>query len=185
MEEQIRRYRELRQNPKINYQLFEELVYLFPSILVIEADGKIDWFEEGYIRHEAKEEAKAKNLDEQALEKELDFVTKNTERVKEIFLEALKQKNKKGYDLSNDVLDLMLSAARVSSESQRNNWIFSNFHNFFDVFRGFLSYFIEPDPEKPFITEPEKQVMLEVLEAIDGLNDRNYEILKNLANDSP
>lgn len=184
MDEQIRQYRELRENPKIDYQLFEELVYLFPSILVLDADSKIDWFESGYIRHEAKEEAKAKGLDEEQLEKELDFILSHKERVKPILLEALKEQNEQK-QLANDVLDLMMSAARVSSESQKNNLIFSNFHSFFDVFRGFISYFIEPDPEKPFITEPEKEVMLDVLETINGLSDRNYQILENLAHDSP
>ncbi len=184
MEEQIRRYRELRENPKVSYKLFEELVYLFPAILVLEADTRIDWFEAGYIRHEAKEEARAKGLDEQQLEQELEFIIQNTDQVKPILLAALKEKQKSD-NVSHDVLDLMLSASRVSSESQKNNLIFSNFHNFFDIFRGFISYFVEPETDKPFISEPEKEAMLEVLEAIDGMNDRNYQILQNLAKDTP
>lgn len=184
MEEQIRHYREIRENPKIPYQLFEEMVYLFPSILVLEADGKIDWFEAGYIRHEAKEEARAKGLDEYQLEEELDFIVQNTDKVKPTLLAGLKERNQRN-DLSNDILDLMLAAARVSSESQKNNLIFSNFHNFFDIFRGFLSYFIQPETNKPFISEPEKEAMLEVLETIEGMNDRNYQILQSLAKDGP
>jgi len=84
MESNLSRYRELRTNPRVNYQLFQELVYLFPAILVIEADGKIDWFEEGYIRHEAREEAKAKGLDEEQLDEELDFIIQNTDKVNPI-----------------------------------------------------------------------------------------------------
>ena len=182
MNEQLTAYRELRNNRHIPYQLFEELVYLFPTLMVLEADGRIDHFEEGHLRHEAEQDAREKGLAAKQLEDEIAYQKANLSKVKPIMLEALRQQNQ-AHDIANDVLDQMLSSAGVSSESQRNNFIFSNYHNFFDVFRSFISYFLEPDPNKPFIREKEKEAMLEVLEAIGGLNERNYNILQELVDD--
>lgn len=182
MNEQLTAYRELRHNRQIPYQLFEELVYLFPTIMVHESDGRIDAFEEGNIRHTAENAAREHGLNEDLLKEELNYIKDHITEVKPLLLEPLKKLNQE-YDIANDVLDQMLSSARVSSESQRNNFIFSNYHNFFDIFRSFISYFLEPDPAKPFIRESEKEVMLEVLEAINGLNDRNYQLLQTLAED--
>lgn len=182
MNEQLTAYRELRNNRHIPYQLFEELVYLFPTLMVVESDGRIDNFEEGHLRHEAEQVATEKGLDANLLEKELAYQKSALSTVKPIMLEALKTLNEE-HDIANDVLDQMLSSAGVSSESQRNNYIFSNYHSFFDVFRSFISYFLEPDPDKPFIKESEKEAMLDVLTAMDGLNNRNYKLLQDLARD--
>lgn len=182
MNEQLTAYRELRNDRHIPYQLFEELVYLFPTILVLDADGRIDSFEEGHIRHEAEELARRKGLDLDLLQRELGFLKDNISKVKPIMLEALKQQQEE-HDIGNDVLDQMLSSAGVSSASQKNNLIFSNYHNFFDIFRSFISYFLEPNPDKPFIRESEKEAMLEVLDTINGLNERNYNLLYTLVED--
>ena len=182
MNEQLTAYRELRQDRQIPYQLFEELVYLFPTILVHEANGRIDAFEAGNIRHEAGTAARNHGLNEDLLKAEINYIKDHVHEVKPMLLTALKHLNQE-YDIANDVLDQMLSSARVSSESQRNNLIFSNYHNFFDIFRSFISYFLEPDPDKPFIRESEKEAMLEVLGEIEGLNDRNYQLLQALAED--
>ena len=182
MHEQLTAYRELRQNRQIPYQLFEELVYLFPTVLVHESNGRFDAFEKGNIRYITENTAREHGLNEDLLKAEIDYIKNHISEVKPLLLTALKHFNQE-HDIANDVLDQMLSSARVSSESQRNNLIFSNYHNFFDIFRSFISYFLEPDPEKPFIREDEKTAMLEVLEAIDGVSERNYQILQSLAKD--
>lgn len=182
MNEQLTAYRELRNNRHIPYQLFEELVYLFPTLVVLEADGRIDNFEEGHLRHEAEQVATEKGVDADQLEKELAYQKSHLSTVKPIMLKALYNLNQE-HDIANDVLDQMLSSAGVSSESQINNLIFSNYHSFFDVFRSFISYFLQPDPDKPFILESEKEAMLDVLTAIDGLNERNYQLLQDLASE--
>lgn len=182
MNEQLTAYRELRNDRTIPYQLFEELVYLFPTLLVMDADGRIDHFEEGHIQHEAEHAAREKGLDVNQLETELAFLKASLTEVKPIMLKALYELNQQ-HDIANDVLDQMLSSAGVSSESQTNNFIFSNYHSFFDLFRSFISYFLQPDPTKPFIRESEKEAMLAVLVAIDGLNERNYQLLEDLVED--
>ena len=182
MNEQLTGYRELRKNRHIPYQLFEELVYLFPTLVVLEADGRIDNFEEGHLRHEAEQVATEKGVDADQLEKELAYQKSHLSTVKPIMLKALYNLHQE-HHIANDVLDQMLSSAGVSSESQINNLIFSNYHSFFDVFRSFISYFLQPDPDKPFILESEKEAMLDVLTAIDGLNERNYQLLQDLASE--
>lgn len=180
----LQEYRKIRGKRNISQKLFDELVLFFPVVLVVKADGRIDWFEVGHINHWIHEDAKLHGVNEDELHAEIDFLKDHEGEVKALFLNALKAKNQES-PISEDLMDLMLSAARVSSESQKNNLIFSEFHNFFDFFRGIISYFVQPDPEKPFVSEQERKAIEEVLEWVDGMTERNREILDELAIDAP
>lgn len=180
----LQEYRRIRGKRNISAKLFDELVLFFPVVLVVKADGRIDWFEEGHINHLVRQDAKEHGVEEADLQAEIDYLKDHADELKSTMLNALKAKNQEE-QVSETLMDLMLSAARVSSESQKNNLIFSEFHNFFDFFRSIVSYFVQPDSEKPFISEAEQEAIREVLEWVGGMTDRNLELLNYLATDAP
>lgn len=177
-------YKRIRGKKNVSEKLFEELVLFFPVVLVVKADGRIDWFEEGHVNHLIHEDAKLHGVNEDELHQEIEFVKDHTVKVKSTLLNALKAKNQEG-ELSETLMDLMLSAARVSSESQKNNLIFSEYHNFFDFFRSIVSYFVQPDPDKPFVSEEEQKIIREILAWVGGMTPRNQELLDYLTTDAP
>lgn len=179
IDQYLEKYRSIRETQNVSESLFHELVYLFPAIMVTMADEEMDWLEENYLYQKVAEEAKSHNINSHALADEITFIKANYETVKPLLLDALAEENQQE-DHSNDILDLMLSTARVSSESLRNNLVYGRFHNYFDAFRSIIGFFVKPDPDRSFISEPEKETILEALDHINGLNDRNYEVLKNL-----
>ncbi len=179
MNQYLEKYRSIREGQNVSDTLFHEVVYLFPAIMVVMADEEIDWLEDNYLYQKIAEEAKSHEFYSTELADEISFIKANYETVKPILLDALAAENQQE-DHSNDILDLMLSTAQVSSESLRNNLVYGRFHNYFDVFRSIVGFFVKPDPDRSFITESEKETILEVLDHINGLNDRNYQVLKNL-----
>lgn len=181
MENQRAKYQELRQET-ISEALFRELVFLYPTLAVLEADEHLDKFEEHFLHEHAEKRAEINpEVSKAELEREVTYLLKNLKTDQEVFLIALKEFLSSEEDYTH-LLDSMLIAARVSSDDWNNNVLYKeNLPTWLSWSKMLIGGFLKPHPEKKFISEDEKNVILNILQDVDGLTDRNVKILEQLA----
>lgn len=180
MKEHLKAYNEHKQGRGLLMEEFYELLMLFPVIEVLRADGRIDMFEKHYfqdlIRSHHKENPQFNYL---IIKEEIDYVLSNFAQVEPILYQALKALNQ-SENLSNYILDAMLTAAQVSTDDLTNNLIYSDVPSWLKLPRTVLTLFLKPNQKKLGISEDEKNKILTVLEQIGGVTPRNLEVLKDL-----
>lgn len=181
MKNHLKGYNQYKEGRGLLMDEFYELLMLFPVIEVLRADGRIDMFEKHYfqdlIRSHHKENPQFNYL---IIKEEIDYVLNNFAQVKPILYEALKTLNQTE-NLSNYILDAMLTAAQVSTDDLTNNLIYSEVPGWLKLPRTVLALFLTPNQRKLGISEDEKNKILTVLEKIGGATPRNLEVLKELS----
>lgn len=181
MENQHTKYQELRQET-ISEALFQELVFLYPTLAVLEADEHLDKFEEYFLEEHAEKRAEINpEVSKAELEREVTYLLKNLKSNQEIFLITLKGFLTKEEDYTH-LLDSMLTAARISSDDWNNNVLYKdNLPSWLGWSKMLIGGFLKPHPEKKFVSEDEKTVILSILQDVGGLTERNVKILEQLA----
>ena len=160
---------------------FRELLMLFPIIEVLRADGQMDIFEKHYFHDLIKKHHEENtNFNYHIIKEELTYVLANFAQVEPILYTALKELNQ-SENLSDYLLDSMLTAARVSSDDLRNNLIYSEIPGWLKLPRTLLAMFLTPNQDKNSISEEEKNQILTVLEKIGGISARNLKVLDELS----
>ncbi|MGD1843221.1 MAG: hypothetical protein ACFB0B_20355 [Thermonemataceae bacterium] len=179
METYLEQYNQQRPQP-INKNTFELLLMLFPVLKVIKADGDVDRFEKAFYTEQLqKQKALDQHLDEALVKEEIEYILANLDTLNTLFLEALQAFNQLN-GVSDHLLDLMLGASRVSYDSWKNNLIYVEPVSWFKMPQKLIAMFLSPDENKKRISEAEKNTMLTVLKAVEGLTERNINILQTL-----
>lgn len=181
MKEHLKNYNQKKDDRGLLMEEFRELLMLFPIVEVLKADGRIDMFEKHYF-HDLIRSHHKNNPDFNYLiiKEEIDYVLENFASVEPILYNALKTLNQTE-NLSNYILDAMLTAAQVSSDDFKNNLIYSDVPGWLKFPRTVLAIFLTPNKSKIGVSEEEKNQMLTVLEKIGGVTNRNLEVLNSLS----
>lgn len=181
MKEILKAYNQQKTERGLLIEEFRELLMLFPVIEVLRADGQMDIFEKHYFHDLIKKHHEENpNFNYHIIKEEIAYVLANFTQVEPILYEALKALNQTE-DLSNYILDSMLTAARVSSDDLKTNLIYSEVPGWLKLPRTMLAVFLTPNQDKVSISEEEKNQILTVLEKIDGVSERNLKVLDELS----
>jgi hypothetical protein len=180
MKEHLKVYNQYKEGRGLLMEEFYELLMLFPVIEVLRADGRIDMFEKHYFQDLIKSHHKENpQFNYLIIKEEIEYVLNNFTQLEPILYEALKALNQTE-NLSDYILDAMLTAAQVSTDNLTNNLIYGDVPGWLKLPRTVLALFLTPNQKKLGISEDEKNKILTVLEKIEGTTPRNLELLKEL-----
>lgn len=147
-------YRRERRTETLKLEEFEQLLLLFPSVLVLQADGHIDTTEMMFLSQMAKILSRAgASLSEADLRQEVRYLSRSVNYWRKPFMEVLVRYIEERR-VATEVLDLMISAASSSTGNVRQN-ILIRMHNRLDDGTGAL--------EQVFISEEEKYAILNLV----------------------
>ncbi len=181
MKESLKAYNQQKAERGLLMEEFRELLMLFPVIEVLRADGQIDMFEKRYFHDLIKKHHEENpQFNYYIIKEEITYVLHHFAQVEPILYTALKELNQ-SENLSDYLLDSMLTAARVSSDDLRNNLIYSEIPGWLKLPRTLLAMFLTPNQDKNSISEEEKNQILTVLEKIGGISARNLKVLDELS----
>jgi len=181
MENQLEEYEKLR-GKIITKAVFEELVFIYPLLAVLEIDRNFDDFEQHFIEEQVEQRAKINpEVGMEELQTEVSFMIKDFQVIKAVLLKALNEHIQTEEDAEH-LLDMMLSSARVSSGDWNNNVLYSDdLPEWLSWSKWLIGGFLPPHTEKQQVSEEEKNVILDILEKVNGLTPRNIEVLKQIA----
>ncbi|OJJ17924.1 hypothetical protein BKI52_29125 [marine bacterium AO1-C] len=181
MKEILKAYNQQKADRGLLIEEFRELLMLFPVIEVLRADGQMDMFEKHYFHDLIKKHHEENpHFNYYIIKEEITYVLDNFSKVEPILYDALKELNQ-NEDLSNYILDSMLTAARVSSDDLKTNLIYSEVPGWLKLPRTILAVFLTPNKDKTSISEEEKSQILTVLERVGGVSERNLQVLNELS----
>ena len=181
MKEQLKKYNEIKDERGLMMSEFRELLMLYPILAVLNADGRIDSFEKHFFNKQIKKRYKEKkDFNLLILQEEVKYTIENYEKMSDVLLQALYVLNKEE-NLSEYILDVMVTAAGVSMDSFGNNLLYSQeVPAWLQVPRSIFGVFIKPDKNKKGISEQEKEMIVRILEGIDAMTERNIKVLEKL-----
>lgn len=154
------RYRIEQPESRIPLEAFSQLINLFPSILVLRADGHVDTPEMFTLYKLARHAIPTEPED--LVKKEVRSLTWGAEYWKEPFLRVLKQKvavDKIGLE----VIEYMIAAASSSTGDLQANFHYATSNPYAGVER--LN--AKPDTDVQFISDDEKRVILQIAEYLE------------------
>ena len=165
----LERYRNERNAHHLDEVLFQHLLYLFPAILVAQADGHVDTTEVMHLNKLVLYITENQSgFNEDQLKAEIRYLMWNAQIWRTAFLNALKEllaETHKG----REVIDLMISTASSSTGSLINNILLSTLNPSNDSVKTSLNF----DPAAEFISDVEKNEIVNVAKYLGLFNDKS------------
>ncbi|GAB4123790.1 MAG: hypothetical protein OHK0045_03770 [Raineya sp.] len=163
----------------INLETFEELVLLFPILVVVSADKNIDGAEKNYYLEQLeKKSSKNEELNLSLLKAEVNYIVHNIEELYPLMIAALRiivEKQK----IENSLMDSMLAAAKVSYEPWQTKSLYAEYTNHLVLSKNLLDLIVEDVVDKKErVSEEEIKAIKRILLDTKALNERNKMILE-------
>ncbi|KOY87934.1 hypothetical protein AD998_18925 [bacterium 336/3] len=171
-----------RFNP-VDLKSFETLTILFPILAVVAADHNIDGAEkEFYLEEIQRKVHQNEKLNLTLLKEEVRYITQNLEELSPLMLGALKILVEKD-GLAHELMDMMLSAAKVSYESWQAKTLYGESDSRLKLSKKMIDLVVEDAiSQKERISDEELNVIKMILQKTNALTERNKSILENLSN---
>ena len=165
----LERYRLERNTVSIDEVFFQHMLYLFPAILIAQADGHVDTTEVMHLNKLVLYITENQSgFQEDTLKTEIRYLMWNAQIWRTPLLSALKEllvETNKG----KDVIDLMISTASSSTGSLINNILLSTLNPGSKKTQGSLNF----DPAAEFISDEEKTEIVNISKTLGLFNDKD------------
>jgi len=163
----------------INLETFKELVLLFPILVVVSADNKIDGAEKNYYLEQLEKKTnKDEQLDLSLLKLEVEYIVRNIDELYPLMIGALRILVEE-QQLENSLMDTMLTAAKVSYEPWQTKALYSGYIGRLNLSKNLVELIVDDIfDKKERVSEDEILVIKKLLQDTNALNERNKMILE-------